>query len=397
MVQNPANLYVDPNIASYNVSFGTNKGIKKKTLSQFTVGHSFIVDYKNKLVNPNIYVAQCRNKSISDDRGAEHGDLVINKLDAAGNVLGTGMYLNHHHFKNSYELSPGRFNEGLNENFRAFGFGHGSQIAIEYAPDAAYLWTDCLSEVIDTVNTAPSERYDVAGDGLCRFKYIDGSYTPDSPEIQVYTPINLFGTIGSNYTNLSISIDNEFQRMAVKYKDNLNNGNYYSAIFQIVYVGNKPTFTLINTMLYPVINWWRIDENGSPIFAKSPLPNQGMSLFGNFLYTQHGTAYHDAGFFSPQKITENGGVYPDGTPIKLVGNHHITQVDWSSGKIVDFNHSQAYRDLDHREPEGLFMIPTKDDIGSITALELCFGYASGSIGARLWTLYSKKRTGIPFN
>ncbi|MDR4949801.1 hypothetical protein [Neobacillus cucumis] len=393
MVQNPANLYVDPDGASYNVFFGTNPPIKKKILSQVTVGQSFVVDYRGNFTNPNLYVAQCRNKSISGDRGAEHGDLVINKLDASGKVLGTGMYLNHFHIKNSYESSPGLFYEGFNNNIRAFGFGHGSQIAIEYAPDATYIWTDCLSEVIDTVKTVSSKRYDVAGDGLCRFIYKDGSFTPNSPEIQVFTPIDLFGTIGANYTNLSISIDNEFQRMAVKYKDNLNNGKYYAAVFQIAYIGSKPTFTLLNTILYPVINWWQVDDNG-PINTLSPLPNQGMSLFGNFLYTQHGTAYHHANFFSPSDITENDGVYPDGTPILLVGNHHITQVDWSSGTMVDVNHSQAYQSLDYREPEGLFMIPTKDATGNITALELCFGYASGPVGARRWTLYSIRHTGI---
>ncbi|WHY89237.1 hypothetical protein QNK12_16130 [Neobacillus cucumis] len=395
-MQNPANLYVDPDFASYNVKFGIHTGIKKKALSQVTVGQSFAVDYRGKLENPILYVAQCRNKSLAGDRGAEHGDLVINKLDATGNLLGT-MYLNHHHFKNSYESSPGRFYEGINDNFRAFGFGHGSQIAIEYAPDGAYLWTDCLSEVIDTVKTLSSKRYDVAGDALCRFIYKDGSYTPDSPDIHVFNPIDFFGTIGVNYTNLSISIDNEFHRMAIKYKDHLNNGKYYVAIFQISYVGNKPTFSLLNSFLYPVINWWEVNSNGNPIQVKSPLSNQGMSLFGNYLYTQHGTAYHNADLFSPTDITENGGFYPDGTPIKLVGNHHITQVDWSSGVMVDYNHSQAYRTLDYREPEGLFMIPTKDDSGNITALELCFGYASGPNGARLWTLYSKKRTGIPLN
>ncbi|MGG1674553.1 hypothetical protein ACIFOT_02265 [Neobacillus sp. NRS-1170] len=392
-MQNTADLYVDLDLASYNVAFGTNPGIKKKALSQVTVGQSFVVDYRINFTNPILYVAQCRNKSLAGDKGAEHGDLVINKLNAAGKLLAT-MYLNHHHFKNSYESSPGRFSEGINDNFRAFGFGHGAQIAIEYAPDATYLWIDCLSEVIDTAKTVSSKRYDVAGDGLCRFIYKNGSYTPDSPDIQVFTPIDLFGTIGANYRNLSVSIDNEFHRMAVKYKDNLNNGKYYAAIFQIKYVGKKPTFTLLNTILYPVINWWKVDDNGNPINVFTPLPNQGMSLFGSFLYTQHGTGYHESNSFSPIDNTENGGVYPDGTPIELVGNHHITQVDWSSGIMVDFNHSQAYRALDYREPEGIFMIPTKDAIGNITALELCFGYASGHVGARLWTLYSKKRTGI---
>lgn len=394
MVQNPSNLYVDLHKDANNVSFGTNPAIKKKALSQVTVGQSFVVNYRNNLTNPNLYAAQCRNKSLTGDRGAEHGDLVINKLSAAGSVLST-MYLNHHHFKNSYDSIPGRFYEGINDDFRAFGFGHGSQIAIEYAPDNVYLWTDCLSEVIDTVKTESSKRYDVAGDGLCRFIYKNGSFTPDSPEIQVFTPIDLFGATGANYTNLSISIDNEFHRMAVRYKDNLLGGDYYVAIFQISYTGNKPTFLLLNTILYPIIDWWKVDENGDPIPVQAPLPYQGMSLFGNYLYTQHGTGYHDANFFSPSNITDNGGVYPNGSPIQIVGNHHITRVDWSSGIMVDFNHIQAYPSLDYREPEGLFMIPTKDALGNITALELCFGYASGPVGARLWTLYSIKRTGIP--
>lgn len=400
MVQNSANLYVDPDSASYNVTFGTNPGIKKKALSQVTVGQSFVVDYRGNFTNPNLYAVQCRNKSIAGDRGAEHGDLVMNKLNAAGNLIGTGMYLNHVHFNNSYESIPGRFYEGFNDTNRASGFGHGSQMAIEYAPDGkTYLWTDCLSEVIDTVKTVSSKRYDVAGDGLCRFIYEDGSFTPNSHEkIQKFTPIDIFGPIGANYTNLSISIDNEFHRMAVKYKDNLNNGKNYVAIFEIGYdLEKKPTFDCKKTILYPVINWWEVDDNGDPINVQSPLHDQGMSLFGDFLYTQHGTGYHHAKFFSPKAISENDGVYPDGTPIKLVGNHHITQVDWNSGVMVDFNHSQAYPSLDYREPEGLFMIPTKDAIGNITALELCFGYASGPVGARKWTLYSTKRTGIPLN
>ncbi|MED1467517.1 hypothetical protein [Bacillus salipaludis] len=45
IVQNPLNVYLDPDIASYNVKFGIHSGIKKKALSQVTVGQSFAVDY----------------------------------------------------------------------------------------------------------------------------------------------------------------------------------------------------------------------------------------------------------------------------------------------------------------------------------------------------------------
>lgn len=413
MAQSTSSMVVDMNTPSYPLNLAGNNLWQLQTLQQATILQSMAFDYKKTI--PEIYVMQCRNGDV--DAGKTLGEMVINRLGGDGQNLGAiGTHLTHYHhsseetFTMESEWNPREMT--VYEKY-SIGFGHGTQIALEYAPDGIYIWFDYGSFVINRSKTPTTAQWDVVGTQLARTKYNNGTFLkPISPQIQALSnsvlgiPDGPFKTGTSYHT---VSIDNHNKLFAVKYVDHTDNDKMKVSVYKMSYGSgytnhpNTITYTHQNTFYVESMPWWLAREDGTCSSKKSQLVPNGWAMFGDYIYMGYGTAYWNsqdalqakvAGqwkFFSPD---EPGGTYFDGTPIEKRGNVHLRCYNWKTGELVSENFTEAGYTNVHRELEGLAIIP-KIVNGIVQEIKLVFAFAGGPTGDRNWSMFYKENTNIP--
>ena len=413
---------IDLSTASLQSGWGGSIIWEESTLVEKTILQSMAFDYKGKETNPNIYVMQCKNGGT--DAGKECGDMVLNKLNSDGSQYytgSTGHQLLHTHDATtpckqiedewSYEYLTDYEPNGV-------GFGHGTQIGIEYAPDGVYLWFDHGSLVINRSVADPGARWDVVGIRPCRVKYVDGRIShPSSSEIQQLTPTKLGLPDGEMYKGISYitcSVDNINKLWAVKYVDETDpNRQMKLAVYKYAYTSAysttptiaNMTFTLQNIIDVPSLGFWLASADGMCRPDKQQLVPNGWAIFGDYLYLGYGTAYWgfepdvksgavdgQFEFFSPKNLSDGGGAYWDGTPITHVGNTTLRRVNWKTGVIEQEFVTEAAKSLPHRELEGMAIIPFVDTNGAVTKLQLHFAFAGGVPGSRTFSMMDKEAT-----
>jgi hypothetical protein len=226
---------------------------QQQTLVESTILQSMAFDYKGKETAPNIYVMQC--KAGSTDGGKECGDLVLNKLNPDGSQAtagSTGTRLIHKHDGvGTFQIEDEWSYKYLTTYEKdGYGFGHGTQIGIEYAPDGIYLWFDHNSMVINRTLCDKSARWDVVGTQACRVKYSDSTtIKADSALVQPVTNTQLGIPDGGQYVGSAyhtISIDNVNKLFAVKYVDYTDNATMKVAVYKMDYTNYNGTAASIN-------------------------------------------------------------------------------------------------------------------------------------------------------
>jgi hypothetical protein len=209
----PASKRFDLTAPSYDL-------FRHKRLKDGTVMQSFGFDMANK----RLFTVQLKNGSSAD----ENGDLVVNRLDFAGNIKGH-MYLK--------------------------GFGHGVAIGVEPSGSASYLWV----EVDPTGESARGTR-------LARFRFVDGATLANtSSALTKYRPI-------SGISNVSATIDPVNNRLAMRY----HKGGWRIAVYRLSDVKARRYGSRLADIAQP--------SQGGETF-------QGYALYGRYLYTYYGNPY----------------------------------------------------------------------------------------------------------
>lgn len=212
------------------------------------------------------------------------------------------------------------------------GFGHGVQIGVEPSGSSAYLWTE--------TDAAPSDDGDVTqGTRIARFEFTDArTLTATSPELTKYTLVP-----GARKT--TPAIDPSTNRLTMRYE---TAGSFRYSVFDLAAVragGTTPLFDVGQ-------------PDGLGTF-------QGHTTYGDYLYMLSGDPYSDTN--------------------PAPGNTYITSLDLRTSQQIQHELSQAGKTLDYREPEGMAIRTTPD------GPQLCFGFASGTPGARVASIYYKSR------
>lgn len=400
-----ADITATPNVANYN---GVDLK-EKKTLLSNTIPQCAVVDYKNKY----IYVLQCRQGGKNPDYGASQGDIDINKMDFSGNRVSTIRLVHGGTWDNtSTPYYNTEFNEYNYAKGGVTGFGHGTQMAIEYAPDGVYLWIDYESPSADRAKDLTEGITDcyVVGKKLVRVPATDNAtFTYGDSRLKTFTLTSrIAGLVDSNFA--TVSIDNVNKLLAVKYVNDKNKmkvttfSYYYNANYATSKAMSDIVFTELETFDAPLIRWPKAADNGwgTKVFANL-IPN-GWVIFGDYCYFYGGTAYWgeslDDGqldWYSPKPELVTAGCYrfnEDGSygVETRAGNHHVVCYNRKT-KVKEVFHTEMYKSISpFRESEGMHIVPTLDSSGNVTALELIFGVANGVPGDRSWTLLSKKTT-----
>ncbi|WP_307182316.1 phage baseplate protein [Streptomyces canus] len=210
------------------------------------------------------------------------------------------------------------------------GFGHGVSMGVQNAADGnVWIWTEA----------AARNGY---GQGVTRFRFFDGA-TRTGDDVAIREPI-------ARSTNNQPSVCMTSQRVAIRYR--LDNKPRYRVWDLDAFVARDyadPIADLAQTGLHP----------------DSSVPFQGYALYGDHLYQLAGTAY-DTATNPPEKH----------------GNAYLSCLDIRTGKLVQRQRTEAGHSLDHREPEGVA-------VRHAGTPQLYLGLASGSAGARLFSLYYK--------
>jgi hypothetical protein len=413
---------LDITAASNTTDFGGGQLWQETGFSSNTIEQSLVIDYKN---NTDLIFVQSKSGATAPDAGGTQGDMDLNRMNYAG-VRQNGMYLRHEEVGWGGDETDDFL--AINEEFNllqlyknnANGFGHGTQIALEYAPDGMYIWTDYESLCLDRTGNKTEGGYGregyTVGKRLVRFKYQDGkTYIYGDSTLKTFTLTSrIAGLLDSGWA--TVSIDNVNKLLGVKYID--HNKVMKCTIFSFYYNADYPTtkymsdiiFTELFTFSVPSITWPKANEWGYPRWTQTPeeqgklnkgnlVPN-GWALFGDYVYLVYGTAYFNSDvssggqneWFSPTPafLASNGGSISDGIggTYTKAGNTQIIRYNWKTGVQVK-SLTEAGKSLVHREPEGCFMVPQMDEYGNVGALELHFAFAGGIPGARNWTLMNK--------
>ncbi|GAA2088355.1 teichoic acid biosynthesis protein C [Actinomadura alba] len=213
------------------------------------------------------------------------------------------------------------------------GFGHGEQIGVESAGRGAapYLWTEYRSS-------------DGWGTRIARFRFVNGA-TIGSGHSGITDRTPRIAGLGSPRP----AIDPWHDRLVVRYR---KDGRLRAAVFDLDQAVRGRTD-----------GRHRLADVRLPDPDPAAQPAQGFALFGQYMYLFHGTPYGHAGSKAP------------------VGNARITCVDLNSGRVVERELTRAFQGLTYREPEGM-AIQVISPSGRSPQARLCFGFASGPVGAR---------------
>lgn len=237
------------------------------------------------------------------------GDIAVNRVNMAGEVTGV-MWCRR--------------------------FDHGSGIGVEYdaATGKTWVWLpfDAVEQPIGT---------NAHGRRLCRIEFVDQAVIDpeDVPADQAYEPFT--GTV-----SITPGLDLVNGRMTVAYS--LGSGTQY-AVYDLADFKAKDYTAPLHAF-------------GRPSYENF----QSWTVFGEYIYQQHGTAYSEDDTNPPP---------PDGN-----GNAFWVVIDMRTGNVVDRVDNTYALTLDYREPEGLavFDLPTGP--------EFVFGFAI-SEAPRLVALY----------
>lgn len=401
IAQNQKDVKVDFNKDYRVVNFGAGDLLEKNTLQQKTVPQSFVLDYKGRESTPAIYIMQCTGGKY--DEGRSTGELTLNKFNTAGNRTSI-MELRHSHSKTEPIQKDGIWYETGN----AKGFGHGSQIGIEYDSNGkTFFWTDINSPVTDTTWTNANlvSSISVFGVQVARFEYTAGRLVkPHSEGIQWLHWRQLgLDPDTSLYSNASLSIDNANKRLAIKYS---YCGVMHFAVYDMFYtkeykdnpIISNIKFVLASKSIAPKFMWWTCDENGKSTNLKTAHTANGWALFGDYIYAGYSTAYFSTNsrlgqktIFSPTpEDVKNGIYYGDGKKVTKAGNTHIVTYDWKEDmKCVDESLIDTGGNLVYRELEGIFIQPEMEEC-MVKALNMRFIFAGGETGSRTWSMFENK-------
>ncbi|KOG36428.1 phage baseplate protein [Streptomyces resistomycificus] len=211
------------------------------------------------------------------------------------------------------------------------GFGHGVSMGVQHAADGTvWIWTEADSR----------GGY---GQGVTRFRFADGAVRTRD-DVRIRKPIP--GSI-----NNQPSVCTASGRIAVRYR---TDGRPRYRVWDL------DAFTA-RDYADPVAD---IPQSGA--HPDPAIPFQGYALHGDHLYQLAGTAY---GASNPR--AERGNIY-------------LSCLDIRTGELVQRRRTGAGHSLDFREPEGLAVRQDPEPW-------LCLGLASGSPGARRFSVFYKPR------
>lgn len=403
---NGPSIKVDIRIPSRQLNFGKGDLWQKRTLMSATIMQSFTVDYKGEA----LYIAQCENGSRNPDRGATQGDVLINRVDYTGTRK---KVIACRHADGWNGKSSLKYNKEFSEyNYvkeQVRGFGHGTQIALEYAPDGTYLWLDYDSPCVDRMKDHQKKLTDyyVVGKRLARIPTTGGAtFKPDDPRLSTFTLTKRIKNL-TDSDFATVSIDNVNRLLAVKYTNEKH--KMMVTLFKITYTASYAStkrmgdieFTELTTFAAPSVRWPKAANVGWGRKSFGNLIPNGWAIFGDYVYFLAGTAYwaktEQSGqteWYSPTPNMLASGCYKfekDGTFVKETnaGNAHVICYNWKTGES-DVARTEAGRTLRFREPEGMSVVPVLDDAGNVKALRLLMGFAGGSPGKRHWSVFEKK-------
>ncbi|MFD7257814.1 hypothetical protein [Streptomyces sp. NPDC059874] len=213
------------------------------------------------------------------------------------------------------------------------GAGHGTSVGVEYGRDGlVWLWID---------RDASSSGF---ARSLSRIQFAAGTIV-ESDSTTSYAPY-------TGMHGVSCFIDSYNRRIAVRYTypDPSDTGRR----FEIYDLDDA-----VAQRWVPLGSFLQ-DANASPPTLPGPAVGvfQGHTIFGNFVYTADGSPNTD--------------------------NAYITVINWTTGKQVQRVKVTSHYGLTYREPEGMAIHIPK--LGSPHRFQLLYGFASGSSGARKYTL-----------
>lgn len=241
------------------------------------------------------------------------GDIAVNRVTLDGTVTGV-MYC------------------------RAFDHGNGIGAEYDESTGTTWLWLsyDAQMQEIGSGVNAHGRR-------LVRLPFADGTVVDvGDPGLDVYTPIE--GT-----THIQPLLDLAHRQMGISYS-----------------TGSGTLIAVYDLDDFKAWNFSPLRQFPRPFY---PL-NQSSTLYGNYLYLIHGSAYNDTDNPPP----------PSGT-----GNAYFTVVDIRSGQAVDRIKNDYQLDLPYREPESISVWDTGP------GPQLVFGFATDDPPRRM-ALYAVTAT-----
>lgn len=202
--------------------------------------------------------------------------------------------------------------------------GHGISLGVESVGSDSYVWSDC--------DAKGGER----GTALARFKFVSGA----APKITKYQT----GT-----DQITCSIDPWNKTIMTRWHD-----------------GERFMFAVYDLDLFKQGKYDEGKLTELPVPSEKGMTFQGYTLYGRYGYILEGP---------PQNVDD---------PADLLSR--LTSIDLNTKKVVQRAHTYAAYDLLDREPEGMAVLKTGDD------LRLVYGLASHKAGQginRYATLYYK--------
>ncbi|MDN0197127.1 Teichoic acid biosynthesis protein C (Precursor) [Streptomyces sp. S.PNR 29] len=210
------------------------------------------------------------------------------------------------------------------------GFGHGVSTGVQNAADGTvWIWTEADAE----------GGY---GQGVTRFRFFHGA-------VRTGADVKIRHSIPGS-TNNQPSVCMASGRIAVRYR-----------------TGGTPRYRVWDLDAFVARDYGRplADLPQTGAHPDPAVPFQGYALHGDHIYQLAGTAYDDAT-----------------NPPAEHGNTYLSCLDIRTGDLVQRQRTEAGHSLDFREPEGLAVRHKPHP-------RLYIGLASGALGARRFSLYSK--------
>ncbi|WP_425824832.1 teichoic acid biosynthesis protein C [Streptomyces fractus] len=211
------------------------------------------------------------------------------------------------------------------------GFGHGVALGVQPRSGTPYIWTECGAR----------HSKDGYGTAITRFPFSDQAVLDtDNLPARSYQPVP-----GSLYN--APAVDFTHNRLVLGYT---LAGEFRYAVYDLT------DFTA--GVMKPLYDVSRAGFASDETF-------QGYTLFGPYIYQITGNPYPEiAGESDP-----TGG-----------GNTYLSAIDIQSGELAGRRKVTAAPALSYREPEGVA-------VTTASGGALCTGFASGTGGARLFSVY----------
>lgn len=210
------------------------------------------------------------------------------------------------------------------------GFGHGVSLGVENAPDGtARIWTE-----------ADAERG--YGQGIARFRFSAGAVRTHE-SVTVRHPV-------AGSTNNQPSVCRGSRRIAVRYR--MHGSPRYRVWELDPFVAGDYS--------EPVADFAQTGAHPDPT-----TPLQGWTLYRDTVYQLAGTAYDEKT-----------------NPAAAHGNAYVSCLDIHTGELLQRHRTEAGHSLGYREPEGIAVRRSPEP-------RLCLGFASGTEGARRFSVFYK--------